>query len=133
MFRDLKYKIYRKYNYHAKKSTEYLNIECSFDIETTSTIINDDKFIDFLKMFPRAGETGTLKSFLNDTSLQGRFVAKTGSLNKVQCYAGYMLDELGVPTHVVVVMINGFKENRAKLKETLQNLLIQNLISDSEQ
>lgn len=95
--------------------------------------MNDDKFIDFLKMFPRAGETGTLKSFLNDTSLQGRFVAKTGSLNKVQCYAGYMLDELGVPTHVVVVMINGFKENRAKLKETLQNLLIQNLISDSEQ
>ena len=44
MFRDLKYKLYRKYNYHTKKSTEYLNIECSLDFETTSTIINGDKF-----------------------------------------------------------------------------------------
>lgn len=44
MFRNLKYKTYRKYNYHAKQSTEYLNIECSFDIETTSTYVNGDKF-----------------------------------------------------------------------------------------
>ena len=44
MFSDLKYKIYRKYNYHTKQSTEYLNIESSFDIETTSTNIDGDKF-----------------------------------------------------------------------------------------
>ena len=37
------YKTYRKYNYHTKKSTEYLNIECSFDIETTSTYYDDEK------------------------------------------------------------------------------------------
>ena len=90
--------------------------------------LNDNNFIDFLKMFPRAGETGTLKSFLKDTPLQGRFVAKTGSLNKVQCYAGYNLDEIGVPTHVVVIMINGFKGKRANLKSTLQDLLLEKLL-----
>lgn len=38
------YKTYRKYNFHTKKSIEYINIESGFDIETTSVKINDDKF-----------------------------------------------------------------------------------------
>ena len=33
-----------KYNYHTKQITKYLNIECAFDIETSSTYVNDDKF-----------------------------------------------------------------------------------------
>lgn len=43
MFSDLEFKTYRKYNYHTEESTEYLNIESSFDIETTSTMVNDEK------------------------------------------------------------------------------------------
>lgn len=41
---NLDYKTYRKYNYHTKKSVEYLNLESGFDIETTSTTIDEDKF-----------------------------------------------------------------------------------------
>lgn len=44
MFSDLEYTTNRKYNYHTKQSTEYLNIPCSFDIETTSTYVNGGKF-----------------------------------------------------------------------------------------
>lgn len=33
-----------KYNYHTKQNIKYYNIECAFDIETTSTYVNDDKF-----------------------------------------------------------------------------------------
>lgn len=44
MFSKLKYTTTKKYNYHTKQSTEYLNLECSFDIETTSTYVNEDKF-----------------------------------------------------------------------------------------
>lgn len=43
MFQGLKYDTVKKYNYHTKKSVEYLNLECGFDIETTSTYYNDDK------------------------------------------------------------------------------------------
>lgn len=41
---NLDYKTYRKYNYHTKTSVEYLNLESGFDIETTSTLVNNDKF-----------------------------------------------------------------------------------------
>lgn len=41
---NLDYKTYRKYNYHTKSSVEYLNLESGFDIETTSTYVDNDKF-----------------------------------------------------------------------------------------
>lgn len=41
---SLDYKTYKKYNYHTKTSVEYLNLESGFDIETTSTYANGDKF-----------------------------------------------------------------------------------------
>ena len=41
---NLEYKTYRKYNYHTKTSVEYLNLESGFDIETSSTYVNGDKF-----------------------------------------------------------------------------------------
>lgn len=33
-----------KYNYHTKQVTKYLNIESAFDIETSSTYVNNEKF-----------------------------------------------------------------------------------------
>lgn len=89
--------------------------------------INGNNVLDFINMLPRAGETGTLKSFLRSTQLQGRFLAKTGSLNGVQCYAGYVVDAIGIPTHVVVLMVNGFKGNRSDIKSVLQQLLIEKI------
>lgn len=38
------YKVIRKYNPHKKSVDEYINLEMSFDIETTSTELNGDKF-----------------------------------------------------------------------------------------
>lgn len=89
--------------------------------------VNDPKFMDFVRLLPSAGETGTLKSFLKSSPLHGKIVAKTGSLNGVQCYAGYAIDAIGVPTHVVVIMVNGFKGARSDLKSTLQQLLIEKI------
>ena len=88
---------------------------------------NDVNFVRFLNMLPKAGVSGTLKSFLKGTPLQGRLWAKTGSLNGVQCYAGYAVDAVGVPTHIFVIMVNGFKGSRAEVKTLLQNLLIEKL------
>lgn len=89
---------------------------------------NDKNFARFINMLPRAGKTGTLKSFLKGTKLEGHFWAKTGSMNGIQCYAGYNVDAIGSPTHVVVIMVNGFKGDRAKLKSRLEDILIEYLL-----
>lgn len=83
---------------------------------------------EYISMFPVAGVSGTLRSFLKGTDLEGRFVAKTGSVDGVQCYAGYLLNEYGMPTHVVVVMVNGFTCSRAALKSSIEEMLLEKLL-----
>lgn len=73
--------------------------------------------------FPKAGKEGTLKSFLKDTPLEGRLILKTGSVSSVQAYAGYKIDDEGKPTHVVVIMVNGFFCPRKEVRLAIQNLL----------
>lgn len=78
----------------------------------------------YLDCFPIAGVDGTMKGFMDKTALRGRLAFKTGSMNSVQCYAGYKLDGEGKPTHVVVIMVNGFFCGRAKLRSAVQKFLL---------
>lgn len=86
-------------------------------------LISKSKDPDFVSFFPLVGEEGTVKGFLSGTSLQGYLALKTGSMNGIQSYAGYLLDEDFVPTHVVVVMTNGLK-NRANYRAALANFFL---------
>lgn len=81
----------------------------------------------FVNLFPLAGQEGTVKRFLSDTDLEGALVLKSGSVNDVQCYAGYRLDEMQNPSHLIVIMSNDFGCSRAALKKYLQKLLIEKL------
>lgn len=83
-----------------------------------------DAYVDF---FPIAGIDGTLKSFAEKTPLKGRLAMKTGSVNAVQTYAGYKIDAQGKPTHVVVVMVNGFFCPRPALRRQIEKLLLNTL------
>ena len=78
----------------------------------------------YLDFFPVSGIDGTLKSLLAKTRLKGRLAMKTGSVSSVQCYAGYKLDQAGKPTHVVVIMVNGFFCSRAALRKQIENFLL---------
>ncbi len=78
-------------------------------------------YIDF---FPVAGVDGTLKSLLAKTRLKGRLAMKTGSMASVQAYAGYKLNAEGQPTHIVVIMVNGFFCGRAALNKQIETFLL---------
>lgn len=79
---------------------------------------------DYIGFFPVSGVDGTLKSFLSKTRLKGHLAMKTGSVSSVQTYAGYKLDAESRPTHVVVIMVNGFFCSRSDLRKALEAFLL---------
>lgn len=81
----------------------------------------------YVSFFPVAGKSGTMKSYLAKTRLSGKLAVKTGSMNGVQCYAGYMFDDDGNPTHVVVFLANSFFCSRSELRTALQDFLLKYL------
>lgn len=81
--------------------------------------------VEYVSFFPLAGQEGTLRSLLKDTDLDSYIAMKTGSMNGVQCYAGYKLDDDFAPTHVVVIIINNFKGSRADLRKGVEKMLLE--------
>ncbi len=77
----------------------------------------------YASFFPLAGQEGTLKKFLAGTPLDSYVALKTGSMNGIQCYAGYKLDDNYEPTHVIVIMVNELG-NRASTRATIEKALI---------
>jgi D-alanyl-D-alanine carboxypeptidase/D-alanyl-D-alanine-endopeptidase (penicillin-binding protein 4) len=47
-------------------------------------------FLDFKSTLPVAGVSGTLRNICKGQVGQGRVIAKSGTLNKVKAYAGYV-------------------------------------------
>lgn len=89
------------------------------------TYMANDAFTDYFSLFPRAGFDGTMKGFLAASPLAGRIAMKTGSMKGVQSYGGYLFDDAGHPTHVIVFMVNNFKCSRAALKKEIERLLLE--------
>lgn len=81
----------------------------------------------YLKLFALAGVDGTVRSFMADTPLSGRLALKTGSMNGVQTYAGYALNEKGSPSHVVVVFANNMRCGRPALRAAISRMLLEQL------
>lgn len=87
----------------------------------------------YVSYFPRAGREGTMKGFGKKTALEGRVALKTGSVSSVQCYAGYVLDPTtSEPTHIVVVMVNGFFCPRRDVREAVEKLLLDKFTDNNE-
>ena len=78
----------------------------------------------YASFFPLAGQEGTLKKFLAETPLDSYIAMKTGSMNGIQCYAGYKLDDDYVPTHVIVIIMNEITKSREKAKKAAENMLL---------
>ena len=76
----------------------------------------------FPALLPVCGYEGTVKSLMKGTALEGKIVLKSGSMNGVQCYAGYY--PAGRPRYAVVMMANGFRCNYGTLKSSIERLLL---------
>lgn len=82
---------------------------------------DDNLFRAFLSTMPEAGKEGTVKSFLAGTPLAGKVWAKSGSMNGVQCYAGYCNNGRRM---AFAVMVNGFSSDRREVRREIERLLL---------
>lgn len=78
----------------------------------------------FWEFLPQWGETGTLKSRSTDSSLTGKFRAKTGYMTGVTTLSGYLTPCVD-QTLIVVIMMNNTLEKTEKLREFQEALLLQ--------
>ncbi|MDE5791567.1 MAG: D-alanyl-D-alanine carboxypeptidase [Muribaculaceae bacterium] len=95
-------------------------VTASFMTHVLKKMWHDPYYVSF---FPLAGQEGTLRNFLKDTPLEGYLAMKTGSMNGIQCYAGYKLNDDYEPTHTVVFILNDMP-NRAEARKAVGNLLL---------
>lgn len=77
---------------------------------------------EFMESLPQAGIDGTVKSRLADTRLVGKVRMKSGSINGVQCFAGYYIN--GDKKYAFTVMVNKFSGARSQLVKAIDNLLL---------
>lgn len=78
----------------------------------------------FLASLPKPGE-GTLAGLLPSlpADRKARVRVKSGSMDGVLCYSGYILDESGNPKFVFSLMVNGATAKTAVLRDTLGSLI----------
>ncbi|MDR3226316.1 MAG: D-alanyl-D-alanine carboxypeptidase/D-alanyl-D-alanine-endopeptidase [Prevotellaceae bacterium] len=76
----------------------------------------------FFQSLPVAGVSGTVRNFLKDTKLQGKAHLKSGSIARVQCYAGYIVDN--EKKYSFVIMVNNFSGRRKEVVKMIENKII---------
>lgn len=76
----------------------------------------------FYASLPVAGREGTVASFLKSTPLAGNARLKSGSIDGVQTYAGYITK--GGKEYAVTILVNHFTGSRAALRKQIETLII---------
>jgi D-alanyl-D-alanine carboxypeptidase/D-alanyl-D-alanine-endopeptidase (penicillin-binding protein 4) len=76
----------------------------------------------FVESLPQAGMEGTVKNILNGSPLQGKTRLKSGSMNRVRSYAGYVTKE--EKQYAVAILINNFSCQQSRMKSDIEALLL---------
>jgi len=75
-------------------------------------------------LLPLAGESGTVKYFLQKRSCQGRVWAKSGSMKGVLSYSGYVKAKSGKWLSFAII-VNGFTAKHRTIRRHLEDLVEQ--------
>jgi len=77
----------------------------------------------FINSLPISGESGTLTSFLKKTALQGKVHAKSGTISRVKCYAGYI--DIHNKNYAFAIMVNNSNGSSKTVTRKIEELLLQ--------
>ncbi len=76
----------------------------------------------FYKSLPLSGIEGTVSGFLKNTSLEGKARVKSGSMENVMSYSGY-IDTSG-KRYAFTIIVNKFTGSRSVLRSQVEQLLV---------
>lgn len=76
----------------------------------------------FTKSLPVAGESGTVRSFMKNAKINGSITCKSGSMQGVRSYAGYLKNTSGKQFSFAIV-VNDADANEEKVKKKIEELL----------
>jgi D-alanyl-D-alanine carboxypeptidase/D-alanyl-D-alanine-endopeptidase (penicillin-binding protein 4) len=76
----------------------------------------------FFGTLPVAGRSGTLTNLCKDQPGQGRIVAKSGTMNRVKSYAGYVNSKSGKKI-AFAITINNYTSSSSAVTDKIEKLL----------
>lgn len=84
---------------------------------------NSKNFDAFYASLPVAGKSGTISGMFNNTFAEDNLRAKSGSLNRVRCYAGYLTTRSGKEV-AFALLVNNFDGSHSEMKSRIEKLLL---------
>ena len=79
-------------------------------------------FTEYYQSLPEAGKEGTLKSYFRDPVFEGRMNAKSGSMKRVRCYAGYFTTNSN-RNMVFSILVNNFTGPPLKVISGIEEII----------
>ena len=76
----------------------------------------------FRRSLPVAGQSGTLKNVAKGTAAVGRIRAKSGTIDRVKCYAGYVDSRSGT-RYAFAIMVNNYAKRYADVKPGIVSVM----------
>lgn len=99
-------------------------VSAAFYVDLLTYMRNTSKCAtDFFNSLPVSGGRGTLSTVLVNTRLQGKVHAKSGTIESVKCYAGYV--ELKNRTLVFAIMVNNPAGSTHDVVSKIEEFLLQ--------
>jgi D-alanyl-D-alanine carboxypeptidase/D-alanyl-D-alanine-endopeptidase (penicillin-binding protein 4) len=79
-------------------------------------------FTEYYQSLPEAGKEGTLKSYFRDPVFEGKMNAKSGSMKRVRCYAGYFTTNSD-RNMVFSILVNNFTGPSIKVISGIEEII----------
>ena len=99
-----------------KVTVEFL---CDLYVYMASKSTVADSFVESL---PRPGIEGTVRNLLRGSALQGKSRLKSGSMNRVLCYGGYITKN--GKQYAVAILVNNYSGSRTMMRAAIEELFL---------
>jgi serine-type D-Ala-D-Ala carboxypeptidase/endopeptidase (penicillin-binding protein 4) len=83
---------------------------------------NGKYFTEYFQSLPEAGKEGTLRSYFRDPVFEGKMNAKSGSMKRVRCYAGYFTTNSN-RNMVFSILVNNFTGPSLKVISGIEEII----------